>query len=192
MANYLKFKRSSRKCLLCDCSLDAVEKHPSTLQLTKTEDAIRSDVCSQCWEKMDNKSYFSFWISHRFQEGSSPEQRKLAKAERNEALWKLFLILYQDRENEDYSAQLFLVAHLLMKYRILQFQERQENTLVFYHAPSAERYGIQDVPLDSVDFVQVKSQVDESVLQVALEQPAAEEDEASDEDADSDNLSRED
>ncbi len=171
MANYLKFKRSSRKCLLCDCSLDTLETHPSTIQLSKTEDAIRSDVCSQCWDKMDNKSYFSFWISRRFQESSTPEQRKLAKAERNEALWKLFLILYQDKEQEDYAAQLFLVTHLLMKYRILQFQERNgDDLLVFYHPPSAERYTVADVALDSVDFVDVKSKVDESVLQVALEQ----------------------
>ncbi|MDX1973819.1 MAG: hypothetical protein SFY68_14910 [Candidatus Sumerlaeia bacterium] len=180
MANYLKFKRSSRRCLLCDCSLDALEKHPTTLDLPKNaDDAIRNDVCNACWNQMENKSYFSFWISKRFQEGPTPEQRRLAKAERNDALWKLFLILQQDRSAEDYAAQIFLVAHLLMKYRILQFQERQGDDLVFYHSPTAERYTVRDVPIDSVDFVEIKSRVDKGVMQVALETEALESEEKS-------------
>lgn len=165
--SYLQFKRPERECLLCGRLLTDVRRHPSILKLSEKEEAIRQDFCVECWQKMEHREYFSFWVTRRIQEGQTAEQRKLAKAERNEALWALFNALYS-RQNEELAAQLFLLAHLLMKYRVLTYVGPAETgELQFSHGPTQETYRIPDMPLDSVSFIDIKKQVDEQVHQYA-------------------------
>mgnify|MGYP006279608485 CR=1 FL=1 len=157
---YLKFRRPGRKCLLCGGELPAEGTHASVLNLSESEEALREDICPECWGRMGEKNYFSFWITKRFQEGPSAEQRRLAKAERNEALWALFNVLYAQK-NPDLAPQLFLVAHLLMKYRILAYAgTTEEGMLQFDHAPTQETFLVPDLPLDAVSFVDVKQAID--------------------------------
>lgn len=176
MDSYLQFRRASRNCLLCGVSLPELERHPSVLKLGPTEEAIREDICPTCWGRMGEKSYFASWITRRYQEGPSPEERRLARAERNEALWALFNALYALRESDDLAAQLFLLAHLLMKYRILAFKGVGEGgTLLFFHQPTQETFEIQDLPLDQVSFVEVNKAIEGRLHEFA---PAAEANEA--------------
>lgn len=161
MDSYLQFRRASRNCLVCGVSLPELERHPSILKLSATEEAIREDICPTCWDRLGEKQYFASWITRRYQEGPSPEERRLARAERNEALWALFNALYALREADDLAAQLFLIAHLLMKYRILSFKGVGEGgTLLFFHQPTQETFEIQDLPLEEVSFVEVNKAIE--------------------------------
>lgn len=161
MDSYLTFKRAGRNCLLCNASLPELERHPTVLKLSEKEEAIREDLCPKCWDHMAEREYFSYWITRRIQVGPSPEERRLARSERNEALWALFNALYSRDDAEDFTPQLFLLAHLLMKYRILQYTGHEdENTLVFQHPQSGARYLIPELPLDEVPFVDAMMEVE--------------------------------
>jgi len=166
--SYLQFRRPARNCLVCGTDLAALDRHPSGLKLgSETEQAIREDICPECWKRLGSRDYFCTWVTRRYQEGPSPEERKLAKAERNEALWALFNALYALKSDE-LSAQLFLVAHLLMKYRVLQYRgARPDGELEFWHQPTQESYLVPDMPLDAVSFVEVKDAVEKRLHEFA-------------------------
>jgi len=157
--SYLQFRRADRECLLCGTSLPDVGKHPSILKFGEKAETIRQDFCPKCWGQMEHREYFSYWLTRRLNEGPSPEERKLVKAERNERLWALFNALYAER-SEELAPHLFLLAHLLMKYRVLAFQGREGDELRFLHAPSQETYRIADLPLSAVSFIDVKEEID--------------------------------
>lgn len=165
--SYLQFRRPDRECLLCGTLLAQEGKHPSILKLSQKEEAIRQDFCARCWENLEKRDYFSYWLTKRIQEGPSAEERRLARSERNEALWALFNALYAQK-NPDLDAQLFLLAHLLMKYRVIHFTGTNEDgELLFLHKPTQESYTIQDLPLEEISFTDVKSAIDERLQEYA-------------------------
>lgn len=149
-ANYLNVRRPARECLVCGQSLPELERHPTILRMSEKDEAIRQDICPTCWGKMGHQDYFSYWVTRRYQEGPTPEARRLAKTERNEALWALFNAIYA-RNDAEMAPQVFLVAHLLMKYRVLAFQGRgADGRLMFVHGPTQETFAIPDLPIEQV------------------------------------------
>ncbi|MFH0795192.1 MAG: hypothetical protein V2A74_14305 [bacterium] len=115
---YLNLGRPEKNCLLCGASLLEVEKHPSVLSVGEAEALMRRDYCQRCWEQL-REEYFSFWITRR----EKPKQRvKISKKERNDALLRLFLSLYDDRANNDHLDRLYFLAHLLMKFGVLKWK----------------------------------------------------------------------
>lgn len=164
--SYLKFRRPHDECLLCGTPLPSVGKHPSLLEVTDRDDVIRRDFCPTCWEKSANPSYFSYWVTKRISAPTSRE-RRLAKSERNEALWRLFSALYASGA-EEHRPQLFLLAHLLMRYRILQFKNTSDDgALQFHHSASGETYRVEDVPLDSTPFHDIMAGIEEQAVAFA-------------------------
>jgi hypothetical protein len=160
-------KRPSRNCLLCGVSLPELERHPTIMNLDEKEQAIRQDICPRCWSDMGKPEYFSYWITRRFQEGPSPEQRRLAKAERNEALWALFNALYT-REETELGPQIFLLAHLLMRARILQYTgPNDEGLLTFLHPKTQEAYQVRDIPLNEVPFHELHETLEKQLHEYA-------------------------
>lgn len=169
---YLQFSRAANTCLLCSAPLNVDGRHPSLIQLSERAEVIRKDFCPTCWGRLGEEEYFSFWVTKRVN-ALSPEQRRLAKSERNEALWRLFAALYAS-EGPDLSAQLFLLAHLLLRYRVLAYDgTTPTGNIVFLHPKLGERFEIPDLPLDSVDFVSIKSGLEQQALQYA-DDPSAE------------------
>ncbi|CAN5381846.1 hypothetical protein BH09SUM1_BH09SUM1_03160 [soil metagenome] len=162
---YLKFSRPRNNCLLCSAALNVDGRHASLINLADKEEAVRKDFCPTCWAKMREEGYFSFWVTKRVNE-PSPEQRRLARSERNEALWRLFAALYES-DSTELASQLFLLAHLLMKYKVLTFGGAQDGKLRFIHPKLEETFLIQDVAVDSVDFVSVKNAVEQQALAYA-------------------------
>lgn len=159
---YLKFGRARNNCLLCTAPLNVDGRHPSLISLSEKEEAVRKDFCPDCWGKLGEEQYFSFWVTTRVN-APSPEQRRLAKSERNEALWRLFAALYTT-ESQDLAPQLFFLAHLLMKYKVLVFKGVHDGRLRFVHPKLEETFDIEDVPIESVDFLSVKNAVEEQAL----------------------------
>jgi hypothetical protein len=160
---YLKISRPRNDCLLCSRPLNVDGKHPSLIEISSTEEAIRKDFCPECWERMREQGYFSFWLTKRVNE-PSPEERRLAKADRNEALWRLFSALYASGEGE-LAPQLFFLAHLLMKYKVLAYAgPGKDGRLMFHHPKLGETFEIEDVPLDSADFAEIRRQVEQQAV----------------------------
>lgn len=169
---YLKFSRPSNQCLLCTAPLNVDGAHPTTLEVSEREEAIRKDFCPDCWGKKDQQSYFSFWVTKRANQPTAKE-RRLARSERNEALWRLFSALHSSNEG-DLTPQLFLLAHLLMKYKVLTFTgNREGGKLEFTHPKLGESFLIEDLPLDSTDFVSIHQQIEGQVLDYAPEETGA-------------------
>lgn len=163
---YLQFSRAANTCLLCAAPLNVDGRHPSVIQMSEKAEIVRKDFCPTCWGRLGEEQYFSFWVTKRVN-SISPEQRRLAKSERNEALWRLFAALYAS-ESPDLAPQIFLLAHLLMRYRVLVFEgTTPEGRLLFAHPKLGEKFEVGDLPLDSVDFVAVKSGIEQQALEFA-------------------------
>lgn len=162
---YLKVRRPHDECLLCAASLPPTGHHPSTLDLSDKEDALRRDFCPACWEKAASTQYFSFWVTKRINAPTAAE-RRLARSERNEGLWRLFAALHSSG-GEEYTAQLFLLAHLLMRYRVMVFKGTSpDSDLLFESNINGEVYRITDIPVDSVEFSGVMKTVEEQAVKI--------------------------
>jgi hypothetical protein len=175
---YLKFSRPSNNCLLCNTPLNVDGAHPTLLQVDSRDEAVRQDFCPRCWEKKEEGDYFSFWVTKRVN-APSAQERRLARSERNEALWRLFSALHSSNGPDDLRAQLFLLAHLLMRYKMLTFVGVRGAQLEFCHPKLGETFLIDDLPLDSADFVAVQQQIEGRILEFA---PEAEPPEGDDDD----------
>ncbi len=162
---YLKFRRPHDQCLLCGTSLPSAGRHPTVLEFDDKEEAVRRDFCPACWQKAGNPGYFSFWVTKRIS-GPTAAERRLAKHERNEAFWRLFLALH-GAQTDEYRTQLFLLAHLLMRYRVMTFKGTgPDGTLMFEAAPTGETYRIADVPEGSAEFGAIMKSVEDQAVQL--------------------------
>ncbi len=152
-AGYLRVVRPADACLLCGAALNVEGKHTSTIEVAAdAEEVVRKDLCPTCWERMGERAYFGFWVTKRVAAPSAKE-RRLARSERNEALWRLFAALYASDERPNLAPQLFLLAHLLMKYKVLNFAGTGgDGTLTFVHPKLGEEFAVADLPLDGADF----------------------------------------
>jgi hypothetical protein len=169
--SYLRFGRARNECLLCSAPLNVDGAHPSVIQVNDKEEAIRQDFCPVCWGRMTEKGYFSFWVTKRVN-APSAQERRLARGERNEALWRLFSALYA-AQSAELAPQIFLLAHLLMRYKVLTFLGLREGRLAFLHPKLEETYLVEDLPIESIDFHAVKTEVEAQALAYA---PSAMED----------------
>jgi hypothetical protein len=160
---YLKFRRPADACLLCAASLPSTGAHPSLIQLSDKDEAIRRDFCPTCWQKSSDREYFSFWLTKRISAPTARE-RRLARAERNDALWRLFNALY-DQAAPDTGPQLFLLAHLLMRYRVVSYTGRGiDGSLLFEHGASGSTFRIPDMAEDAAPFADIKKSIEEQAV----------------------------
>ena len=111
-------QRPLNNCLLCGADIIDQEKHPSLIDKSD-EDTIRKDYCFNCWEKIENKKYFSFWVAKRIKPGPD---RRTTRAERNRSLLQLFLSLYNS-DQQRFRSHLFILSHLLMRYQVFKWKE---------------------------------------------------------------------
>lgn len=165
---YLQVDRPGNQCVLCGQSLVEQGRHPSVLNEGSTaegdEKFQRTDFCSICWEKLPDRNYFSFWLAKRTRPESN---RRLAKSERNEILWRLFSALSTHPGPETHT-QLFILAHLLMKYGLLRWRSNQSdaegvNWIVFEHAPTGEECRVREIPLGDATLIQTLQEIENLV-----------------------------
>ncbi len=182
---YLHFRRPENNCLLCGEAIHGDGHHPSVIKYSATEDVIRNDFCPKCWEQMEDRQYFSFWVTKRI-EAPTAEERRLLRSERNEALWRLFSALYDSDRTQEVGPQLFLLAHLLMRFKVLIFKgQGEDGRLEFEHTKLELSFKVEDYPLDAVDFVKVKDEVEQKAIDFApSNQSVAQEVDSDEEDAD--------
>lgn len=162
--------RPGRVCALCGVSLAEQKRHPSVLMEEATGDEIpRRDFCPQCWGRMTERTYFSYWFAQRL--APPAPNRRLAKAERNEALWRLFNALAA-QQLQEHEPHLFLLAHLLMKYGVLKWKENRPEAeagpgalgwVVFEHPQTGEEYKVRERPLNDTALERVITEIDQLV-----------------------------
>lgn len=172
---YLKLGRPRDTCLLCSAALNVDGKHTTLIELAGKEEVVRKDFCLTCWARMQEQGYFSFWLTKRVNQPSAAE-RRLAKSERNEALWRLFTALYANAEGEDFASQLFLLAHLLMKYKVLMYAGNRGDRLVFQHPKLGESFEITDVAWEKIDFSEINRDIEQQAIAFAPSEDEAKDD----------------
>lgn len=125
----------------------------------------RLDYCQECWQKMKDQAYFSFWIGRR--NPTDIPLQKLNRHERNLALVALFDSMSERGNAEtDYSPHLFFLAHLLMRYRIFKYRPSVTDpatgasTLRFSRTDGEEEVQVADVEMPPEEIVRVKEEVE--------------------------------
>jgi len=166
--SYLQIHRPANQCVLCGASLIEEGRHPSAIEEGRTpegeEEPARRDFCSKCWENRGDQKYFSHWLVKR----ARPEpNRRLAKAERNEVLWRLFSAL-SGRKDRQTEAHLFLLAHLLMKYGILKWRANRRddegnNWIVFEHPQTNEEFKVRDRSMGDEALIRTLKEIEDLV-----------------------------
>jgi hypothetical protein len=165
---YLNISRPNKNCLLCGGSLVEIQKHPSILVDSQEEMALRKDFCHKCWDQINNKDYFSYWITRRI---APDPKRKFSKKERDALLLRLFESLYQKTDEKSIYI-LFYLAHLLMRYKVFAWkgsritpedsetQTPEKTTLIFENKLTGEEIQIPDQDLDGEKIAESKKEID--------------------------------
>ena len=164
--------RPSGVCVLCESSLVEQERHPSILTQDqasapkKEKERSRQDFCEKCWENLEDHSYFSFWLAKR----TRPQpNRRLVKAERNDILWRLFNALLTNPQTET-ETHLYILAHLLMKYRLLRWRSNETDEsgmswVVFANPKTTEEYRVREFALTDTSLTQALQEIETSLKQ---------------------------
>lgn len=161
---YLQIHRPANECVLCGASLLESGRHPSAIDDKDEGEPERRDFCQECWGKRDDHKYFCQWLVKR----TRPEpNRRLAKAERNDVLWRLFSAL-AGRQEPQTEAHVFLLAHLLMKYGILKWRaNRREpdgaNWILFEHPQTNEEFKVRERSLGDEALIQTLQEIEDLV-----------------------------
>lgn len=180
---YLKISRPQNVCVRCGATIAEAGKHPSAIfeaeEKAKQEDEspLRQDYCSECWGKLNEKEYFSFWMARR----EKPKVKKIqTRKQRNATLLSYFDFLYQKNDPE-YAQHLFFLAHLLMKFSVFRWLKSEpatepdgEERIVFRNTATDDVVTITAVSLDEQRLVEIKREIDEFLARATVaEEPAA-------------------
>jgi len=154
----------SRKCVVCDRDLAAVSKHPSVLELTVKGDPHRRDICQECWEKMADRQFFSFWLTQR--EAPKPDP-KIAREEQNRRLMAMFEMMLDAKEDR-FRPHLYVLAHTLMKRRLLKWEGTQKGEdgverIVFRNLIGDELIQVEEIDINDEGLVAVMREVDRAL-----------------------------
>jgi len=148
----IKIEKSSNYCLSCNKLLTDEEHHTSILKEEDSQETgfERKDYCNDCWQKIQDKNYYLFWIKKRIK---IRKDKKISKKERNQIILSYFNHLtirneelnqkkeleasniqnadevniqsYQESATQsiDYRYHLYFIAHLLMKYGVFTWKK---------------------------------------------------------------------
>ncbi|MEN6626356.1 MAG: hypothetical protein ABFD69_09035 [Candidatus Sumerlaeia bacterium] len=156
----------------CDAPIDTIERHPSVLRSAGKRDIERCDYCPTCWEQLKDDAYDSFWMTRR---DTTPRKApKLNRRERSMALRALFESLWDRRENEDVGPEIYLLAHLLMKWGGLKWRENGADIagrpcLVFEDPASGDRIEIADMEVGDERLASIQQRIDDFLSEYADE-----------------------
>lgn len=162
--DYSAIPGPSRQCMVCGRDLAPVIKHPSVLEMTEDGEAERRDVCPECWEKIADREFFSFWLTQRA--APKPDMRQ-TREQRRATLMQLFQQMLAARDQR-FHLHLYLLAHALMKYRLLKWEgtEKGEDGLeriVFRNRATDELIRIEEIDLADENLIAVQREIDSAL-----------------------------
>lgn len=165
MQKKYEIKRPADKCLMCGEPLDKFNRHPSALNTDEENQVlIRYDYCPDCWEKVKEHPFFCRWLAKRIPKDTH-SKRELRQST-NQYLLQLFEET-QHSDDQNRSARLFILAHLLMRLREFNWcgyeidTETNKRVLVFEKVRSRKRVYIPDVKLSYEQLAEAQRFVDE-------------------------------
>ncbi len=173
---YLNICKPNEACLMCGCSLVETLKHPSMIK-SEESDIIRKDFCPECWKKIANRDYFSWWIARRI---LPDRKKKISRKERDDLLLRFFEYIHDLPKPWDARQEylLYFLAHLLMRYKVLIWKgtrtsesgpeesdaasgETHKPFLTFENRRTGQEIQIPDQELDGDKVSEVKKEIDE-------------------------------
>jgi len=154
----------SGKCMVCDRDLASVGKHPSVLHVDEKGEPQRRDICPDCWEKMADRKFFSFWLTQR--EPPKPDPR-VTREEQNRRLMALFEQM-RDSGDERFRPHLYVLAHALMKRRLLKWEgtkkdEKGMDRIVFRSVANGELIQVEEVDIEDEATLAIMRQIDSTL-----------------------------
>lgn len=159
--DYTEIPGPGRACIVCDRELTSLPKHPTVLDVGRKGAAERRDVCPECWEKMADGEFFSFWLTQR-----EPPKRDMrrTRAQQRAALLRLFEQFHASGD-ERFRLHLYVLAHMLMKWRLLAWEgtETGENgveRVIFRNTTTEDVIAVEEVDLNDEGLVAVKREID--------------------------------
>ena len=169
---YFDIRKPQNICTICSTSLTDEPHHPSVLTDVYPE-PIRKDYCLACWKQLQDKQFFSYWLTKRI---TPPADKKINRQERNDMLLRLFMALY-NQEDPANATQLYLLAHLLMKYKVFKWLETRqgptgEDALVFEDTRTGEEIFVAPIAITDDQIAEAKKAVD-SYLEEELSNPSS-------------------
>lgn len=163
----LTIGRPHRLCMNCNAPIDAIEHHPSAVRPAGKAKLERLDYCPECWQAIKDEVYESYWITRREVRDRRP---KLTRRQRSLALRALFESLWDRRDQEDVSAQIYMLSHLLMKWGGLRWRENRAGSdgreiVVFEDAASGQLLEIPGVEMDDTMMALVNQEIEDFLRQ---------------------------
>ena len=163
--DYSTIPGPSRQCVVCGRDLAPVSKHPSVLEVTEDGQPERRDACPECWEKIADREFFSFWLTHR--EPPKPDTRR-TREEHRAAVMRLFEQMLAGRDQR-FRPHLYLLAHTLMKYRLLKWEgtEKSEEGLeriIFRNRATDELIRIEGIDLSDDNLIAAQREIDFTLM----------------------------
>jgi len=151
----------SDKCVVCGRDLALVNKHPSLLNVDDQDRAERRDVCPECWEKMGEGDFFSFWLTQR--EPPKPDSR-ITREEQNRRLLALFERICGLGEDR-FRPHLYVLAHTLMKRRLFKWEGTEKGEdgvprILFRNLATDEVYKIEEIDIADEGLVAVMREIE--------------------------------
>lgn len=168
----LSIGRPQRRCMNCDAPIDMIERHPSVLRPAAGRSFERFDYCPTCWEQLKDDAYESFWMTRR---DTTPRKApKMSRREKSMALRALFESLWDRREAEDVGPEIYLLAHLLMKWGGLKWRENGADAagrpcLVFEDPASGDKIEIAEVEVADERLNEIQQTIDNFLAEYANE-----------------------
>lgn len=134
----------------------------------------RMDYHRACWKKAQKEDYLSFWLAKRPEPAPTP---KLTKKERAVLLLGLFQSVMQTSNPADDPLR-FVLAHLLMRYRILtlcppRIDDQGRKWIVFELPKEEERYEAPDILLGDRQMAETMARIEQYLDRATPEEAAA-------------------
>ena len=166
---YLKIGRPQNVCVRCGAPIAQAGKHLSAISSSADTDSadtdpVREDFCPGCWQELQDKDYFSFWLARR----DPPKPRKIQNRKQRNATLLSYFDYLAGQDNPDYAQHVFFLAHLLMKYSVLRWlrteppaAEGAGERIVFRNTVTDDEVAVESVELDDERIAAIKKEIDE-------------------------------
>jgi len=167
----LAIERPQTHCAECNGLIEELDRHPTRLTLSEVEPK-RRDYCPDCWQFIKNEAFDVYWMTRRLKKEKVIP--KLSRREKAVAARALFESLWDQRDREDVEADLYFLAHLLMKWGGLKWKREEKDgdghdIIVFENPSTGDSIEVRSVHLSEEALEQTKSRLENFLRDYAPE-----------------------
>lgn len=158
----LSIERPQTHCAECNTAIDGLDRHPTRLMVRAAEQK-RLDYCPDCWEFIRNETYDVYWMTRRLKKEKAVP--KLSRREKAVVARALFESLWERRDQENVDADLYFLAHLLMKWGGLRWKREEtgadgQEVIVFENPATGDLIEVRSVRMSEEALEQTKERLE--------------------------------